>query len=214
LDPADLGLQHLARAPRSGGSGPHPTLLLLHGRGADERDLLPLADELDPRLFVISVRAPLDLPPGYEWYRLLGIGVPEAGSFAGAFGALTHFVESLPNAYPIDPSRLIALGFSQGAVMAGSLLLARPELTRGTAMLSGYLPLEAGLSVDETKLDDRPVFVAHGLADPLIPIAAARLARDYFTRVGADLTYREYPIAHYIGPDELRDVAAWLQTRL
>ena len=184
-------------------------LLLLHGRGADEADLLPLADSLDPRLFVVSVRAPLPLGPGFAWYDLADIGSPEPSSFAASLAALARFVEELPRAYPIDPTRTFTLGFSQGAVMAGSLLLTHPEATAGTVMLSGYLPLDQTLSVDETALANRRVFVGHGTADPLIPVAWARQVRDYFTKVGADLTYREYPMAHYIGPEELDNVRDW-----
>src|ERR1700694_3930612 len=65
--PSSLGLYHVTRPPGVPSDGPHPGLLLLHGRGADERDLLGLADELDPRLFVVSARAPLRLGPGYAW---------------------------------------------------------------------------------------------------------------------------------------------------
>jgi phospholipase/carboxylesterase len=210
MDSSQLGLHHIARPPRVQGAEPYPTLLLLHGRGADEGDLLPVADELDPRLFVVSARAPLPLWQGFEWYRLANIGNPEPNSFAASLDALQQFVAMLPRSYPIDPSRLFTLGFSQGAVMAGSLLLTRPDAVAGTIMLSGYLPLDQKLPIDEAKLVDCPVFVAHGTADPLIPIAWGRAVRDYFARVGANLTYREYPIAHFIGPEELTDVSEWL----
>lgn len=209
MDPFQPSLRHLVRSPRVQGTEPYPTLVLLHGRGADEADLLPLADGLDPRLFVVSVRAPLPLGPGFAWYDLADIGNPEPSSFADSLAALARFVEDLPRAYPIDPARTFALGFSQGAVMAGSLLLTRPGAMAGTVMLSGYLPLDQRLPFDETALANRRVFVGHGTADPLIPISWARQVRDYFTKVGADLTYREYPMAHSIGPDELDDVGNW-----
>lgn len=184
-------------------------LLLLHGRGADEADLLPLADSLDPRFFVVSARAPLPLGPGFAWYDLADIGNPEPSSFDASLASLGRFVEELPRVYPIDPGRAFTLGFSQGAVMAGSLLLTRPEAMAGTVMLSGYLPLDQKLPIDETRLANRRVFVGHGTADPLIPLAWARKVRDYFTKVGADLTYREYPLAHSIGPDELDNIRDW-----
>ncbi len=214
MDPARLSLQHLARPPRAGGPGPHPALILLHGRGADEADLLPLTDELDPRLFVVSVRAPLPLPPGYAWYHLLDLGNPEPSSFARSLDLLALFLEEFLLVYPIDATRIFTLGFSQGAMMAGSLLLTHPAVAAGTIMLSGYLPLGIGLTFDPTKLAGRAVFVAHGTADPVIPVAMGRQARDVLRQVGADLTYREYPIAHYLDPSELQDVATWLEDRL
>jgi phospholipase/carboxylesterase len=209
-----LDFTHVVRPPRVDGPGPHPTLLLLHGRGADEHDLLGLADELDPRLYVVSARAPLTMGPGFAWYHLVDIGNPDLTSFKASLTGLTRFVEALPSAYPIDPSRIYTLGFSQGAMMAGSLLLIRPTLPSGTVMLSGYLPLNAGLPVDQAGLVGRPVFAGHGTVDPVIPIEAARQARDYLTRAGTALTYREYPIPHYIAPNELSDVSAWLTEEL
>lgn len=209
MDSSRLALRHVVRAPRVPGVEPYPALLLLHGRGADEADLLPLAEQLDPRRFVVSARAPLPLGPGFAWYDLADLGKPEPRSFAAGLAALQQFVEQLPAAYPIDPARIETLGFSQGAVMAGSLLLTRPAAIARTAMLSGYLPLDQNLAVDEVGLAGRQVFVGHGVADPLIPIAWGRAVRDYFTRVGADLTYRDYPIGHFIGEEELRDVAEW-----
>lgn len=206
-------LFHVAHPPRRAATGLAPGLLLLHGRGADEQDLLPLADELDPRLFVVSARAPGRLGPGYAWYDLAGIGAPEPASFDRSVERLTGFVERLPRVYAIDPAGLFVLGFSQGAVMSGALLLSRPELLAGTIMLSGYLPVDAGLRIDEARLANAPVLVAHGEADPVIPVVAGRQSRDYLARVGADLTYYEYPIGHTIGPEELRDVASWLDRR-
>ncbi len=206
-----LALDHVVQSPRVQGATPFPALLLLHGRGANELDLLPLAEELDPRLFVISVRAPIPFFEGFAWYQIGNVGDPEPASFDASLAALQQFVSELSTAYPIDPSRIYALGFSQGAVMAGSLLLTRPELVAGTIMLSGYLPIDRIQPVDETRLAHRPVFVAHGTADPLIPIAWGRQVRDFFSRVGVDLTYREYPIAHYIGAEEIQDVAHWLR---
>lgn len=214
MRPVERELYHVSRSPRAGGTGPHPTLFLLHGRGANEDDLLPLVDELDPRLFVVSVRAPLTLGPGYAWYHLQEIGSPDARTFEVSLDALARLVEKLPDTFPIDPSRVFTLGFSQGAMMAGSLLRSRPDAMAGTIMLSGYLPLDGSASVDDSRLAHRPVFVAHGSLDPVLPIQFGRAARDYLTSVGADLTYHEYPIGHSIAADELMDAASWLKQKL
>lgn len=211
MEPSQLALYHVVQTPRVQGETPFPALLLLHGRGANELDLLPLADELDPRLFVIGARAPLPFSDGFAWYWIGDVGSPDPSSFSASLDALQQFVEQLPRAYPVDPSRIYTLGFSQGAVMAGSLLLTRPDLVAGTIMLSGYLPVDLNRPVDEAGLAHRPVFVGHGTADQLIPVAWGRQVRDFFSRVGADLTYREYPIPHAVGPQELRDVADWLR---
>jgi phospholipase/carboxylesterase len=214
LQPSELGLYHVTRPPKAGGAGPHPGLLLLHGRGANELDLVGLADELDSRFFVVSARAPMALGPGYHWYHLAAIGIPEPKSFESSLAAVSRFVSELPSAYPIDPAAIFTLGFSQGSMMAGSLLLTHPTSVAGTVVLSGYLPLASGLPIDEAALAGRPVFEAHGTADQVLPVFLGRQARDFWQKVGADLTYREYPIAHSISPAELLDVGEWLTRRL
>ncbi len=214
MKPSELALYHVTRPPRGAGAGPHPALILLHGRGADELDLLGLAEDLDSRLFVISARAPMALGPGHHWYHLLDIGNPEPKSFASSLASLAQFVADLPKVYAIDPGAIVTLGFSQGSMMAGSLLLTQPSLVAGTVMLSGYLPLLSGLPIRPEELRGRPVFEAHGTVDPVIPVALGRQARDYWNKVGANLTYREYPIAHSIGSQELLEVNEWLAQRL
>ena len=209
-----LSLYHVTRPPRAGGAGPHPTILLLHGRGADELDLLSLARELDPRLYVVSARAPMATGPGHHWYHLEALGKPEQRSFDASLTALARFVAELPTAYPVNPAAIFTLGFSQGAMMAGSLLLTRPTSIAGTIMLSGYLPLASGLPIDEAALTGRPVFEAHGSLDNVLPIALGHQARDYWQAVGVELTYREYPIAHSISAPELDDLDEWLGPRL
>ncbi len=209
-----MNLQHVVRPPRSAGPAPHPTLLLLHGLGADENDLIELAGELDPGLFVVSARAPFRYVIGYAWYSLESIGEVEPKTFATGFARLSQFVDALPAAYPVDPRRFFTLGFSQGAVMASALLLTRPSVVAGSILLSGYLPDNLRLNVDAAGLVGRPVFLGHGAQDPLISVDLARKMRDYLVRAGVDLTYREYAIVHTIGPEELSDLAAWLGNRM
>jgi phospholipase/carboxylesterase len=204
-------LVHRTAAARSG-EPPHPCLLLLHGRGADERDLLGLAPWLPPSLFLVAARAPLPVPGlgGYQWHDLLGTGTPEPVSFLRTVERLQRFVGELPAAYPVDPGRLFVLGFSQGAAMTLALTGAAPQAVAGAVALSGYLPPGARTE----GLAGKPVFVAHGTVDPVLPVSLGRAARDALQAAGADLTYREYPLAHQIGEQELADVSAWLEERL
>jgi phospholipase/carboxylesterase len=191
-----------------------PAILLLHGRGADERDLLGLIGAFDPRLLVVGARAPLSLGWGYQWYELVEVGTPGPVGFARSLDLLGRFIPEIVAGYDVDPARLILLGFSQGAVMSAALALSRPELAAGAVLLSGYLPPLADLEPDDARLGDFPVFVGHGIDDPIIPISFGRQARDELTRLGVDLTYREYPIEHRISDEELADVASWIATRL
>jgi phospholipase/carboxylesterase len=210
-----MTLQSLASAsvPARTGTPPHPALLLLHGRGTDERDLLPLARELDPRLYVVTARAPFQFPwGGYMWYQLdeQGVGYPEGATLDESLARLRSFIGEMVSELPIDPARLYVGGFSMGAAMSATLALTEPQRVAGALVLSGYLPLHAGLEFRREEIAGHPVFAAHGLHDPVIPIQFGRQTRDALAEFPVDLTYREYPIGHEISYDELTDAAGWL----
>ncbi|MCC6627119.1 MAG: hypothetical protein IT340_06915 [Chloroflexi bacterium] len=212
-----LSLKYIVRPARRPGAGLAPALVLLHGRGADEYDLLGLADWLDPRLTVISVRAPFPLGTGYHWYDLVQIGAAEPISYAAARARLTAWLDALAPAHGLDPARVYLLGFSQGAVMTAGLLLDPTGLNSrpaGTVLLSGYLPLDQHPPPAAGALAGIPVFIGHGRQDPLIPVDFGHQTRDTLTGLGAAVTYREYPIPHTIGETELADIAAWLAAQL
>jgi phospholipase/carboxylesterase len=207
-------LAHRFEPARAAGSGPTPGLLLLHGRGADELDLLGIVPALDSRLAVVSARAPFELGFGYYWYELLDIGRPEERSFRQALALLDAFSVEMLTRYQLEPTQLYVLGFSQGAMMAGALALTQPDRFAGTLALSGYLPLHAGLTLEASQQAGNAWFVAHGERDPVIPVGFGRESRDYLSSAGADLTYREYPIPHAISDAELADIAQWLTLRM
>jgi len=211
-----LSLVHRALIPRTG-DGPYPTIIALHGRGSDEGDLLGLAPYLNDGLQWISPRAPLDLPPGYEWYRLVGIGQPVEPTFAKALGQVSRFVEEALAAYPVDQQRLFLFGFSQGGMMSYAHALSRPALTRGVIIHSSYLPLpsiQAAGPADLAGVRGKPFLVIHGQHDPLIPVARAREARDWLREAGADVTYHEYPMGHTVSEHSIAAMNAWLAVHL
>ena len=174
------------------------SLVLLHGRGADERDLYPLLDALDPerRLRGLTPRAPLALPPGgRHWYRLAGIPTPDADTFWPSFTELAELLDGLQG--PI-----VLGGFSQGAVMSYALGLGRSPAKRPAALmpLSGFMPTVDGLDLDLSGLDGFPVAIAHGTFDEVIPVDYSRAARDVLAAAGADVAYQESPLGHTIDP--------------
>lgn len=212
----DLSLVHRTIPARSG-SAPHPGLLLLHGRGTDESDLLSLGHELDDRLFVVSARAPFRFPwGGYAWYGLdpSGVGFPEPRGLESSLDLLRSFLGEIMEAYPIDPARFYTAGFSMGSVMAGTLGLVEPERVAGAMILSGYLPLHSGLAFRPDDATGHPFFQGHGSLDPVIPVSFGRETAEYLRGTPVDLTYREYPIAHAIGPQELDDMRSWMESAL
>jgi len=189
------------------------TLVLLHGFGADEHDLLPIGHELDPRLRVVSLQAPIALDfGGRAWFNLQqtpeGLTFDPAEVAEGARLAL-EAVEEVARGSP----RPILGGFSQGAGMALSAALARPDLTGGVLVLSG-VPPRAQQPAAPGGLGGLPVFVAHGIHDPLIPVEVGRATRDLLQKLGAGVTYREYPMGHMVIPAEIADARSWLSTVL
>jgi len=205
-------LFHLER----GASGePQGLLVLHHGRGTDERDLLGLADLLDPerRLRVVTPRAPLQLPgsPGYHWYLVPRVGHPDRESFEAARASLAELHDGLWEEAGIGPGRTVLGGFSMGAVMSYAMALGadRPAVA-GILAFSGFVPTVEGW---EPSLADRTgtrAFVSHGRNDPVIGIEFAERARDLLSEGGLDLTYRESELGHQIDPAHLREAATWL----
>jgi len=199
-------LTHRTRPARGEAEG---LLVLLHGRGADEHDLFPLLDALDPerRLLGVTPRGPLVLPPGgAHWYALYRLGYPDPETFSSTFALAVEWLDGL--GFP--PERTILGGFSQGGVMAYALGLTkgRPR-PAGLIALSSFMPTVPGLELDlEPSLP--PVAIGHGTYDDVIGVEWGRAARDVLTKAGADVLFRESPMGHSIDPAFLGELARWL----
>ena len=208
-------LTHLTRPARG---EPEGLLVLFHGRGADERDLFPLLDLLDPdrRLLGATPRGPLHLPPGgAHWYAVREIGYPDPETFADTYARASSWLDDLARAAGIPPERMVVGGFSQGAVMTYALGLGRgrPRPT-GLIAMSGFVPTVPGFAVDLEPPLPR-VAIGHGALDPVISVDWGRRARDLLTEADADVDYRESPhMGHSIDPMFLRELPNWLATTL
>ncbi len=188
---------------------------MLHGRGADERDLAVLSPRLDARLLIVSVRAPYAFQyGGYTWYDVRAVGVPEDNMFQKSYTRLVKFSEVLPQLYAVDPAQVFLMGFSMGAVMAYALSLTLPEKIAGVIAHSGYVPESSGLTLRWKQLAAFPFFVAHGTRDEVIPLSFGRRARELLQAAEADLTYHEYPIGHQISQQSLNDLSMWLSQHI
>jgi phospholipase/carboxylesterase len=194
---------------------PQGALVLLHGRGANEQDLFPLLDVLDPeqKLHGYTPRAPLSLPPGgAHWYHVPRVGYPDPETFRQGYGALTEWIDALP--YPAD--KVVLGGFSQGTVMSYALGLGAGR-TRPAALLamSGFIPTVEGWEPDLSP-PFPPIAIRHGTYDPVIAVEFARQARAALEAAGAGVNYRESPVEHWIDPSwipELRQVVAQALTK-
>jgi phospholipase/carboxylesterase len=204
-----VSLPHRIRPAAGDADG---ALVLMHGRGADENDLFPLLDLLDPRRRLVGVTpgGPLHLPPGgRHWYAVPRVGYPDPATFAEGYGALTEFLDGLG----LDWSRTILGGFSQGTVMsyATGLGAGRP-LPAGIIALSGFIPTVDGWSLREDIPQGYPVVIGHGVNDPVISVDFARDAKRRLVAAGADVLYDESPAAHHIDPRFLGELPVFVDT--
>jgi phospholipase/carboxylesterase len=196
-----------------------PLLVLLHGIGADEHDLLALAGAFDPRFTVVSLRAPQPWHGGWAWFRLDvepgGRLVPDVAQAREALAGLVAWTADAPARHGTDPARTFVCGFSQGAMLALGLLGAVPDRLAGVVALSGRASAELLPPAAPREAIARvPLLVAHGVLDDVLPVANGRATRDAFSGLSTDFTYREFPVGHGIADDEVRLVADWLQSRL
>jgi phospholipase/carboxylesterase len=202
----------LGSLTRPAAAEPEGALVLFHGRGADEHDLFPLLDALDPErsLLGITPRGPLSLPPGgAHWYALGGLPTPDPTTFLATFAQVSAFLDALP--VPVE--RIVLGGFSQGAVMSYALGLGggRPRPAAIVA-LSGFFPRVEGFTIDLDGLEGYPVAIAHGSLDPVIPVDFGRDARTLLENAGAAVLYRETPVPHTIDPAVVRELETFIRT--
>lgn len=208
-----MALRSIELKPRAPGLA--RTLVLLHGYGADEHDLLPIAHELDPRLRAVSLQAPVSLGGRMRaWFNLAegprGISFDADEAREGLKGAI-EAVETVARGSP----KPILLGFSQGAAMALGVALARPDLPAAVLSFSGVPPvLEPRDLGPVEKLNGFPVFAAHGEHDPLLPIELGRTVKQELDRLGLSVEWHEYPMGHMVVPEEIDDARTWLARHL
>jgi phospholipase/carboxylesterase len=204
---------------RPAAGDPEGLLVLHHGRGADEHDLLTLADVLDPakRLHVVTPRAPLQLAgsPGYHWYLVPRVGYPDPDSFEAARRQLAELHDELWRQTGIPPERTVLGGFSMGAVMsyATGLSADRPA-PLGILAFSGFIPDVEGWQPDLAARTGVRVFIAHGRRDQVIEVAFARAAAERLRDGGLTVDYHESDAAHHIDPREIPAAGAWLEDTL
>jgi phospholipase/carboxylesterase len=202
------------RAPDGDAAG---AIVLLHGRGTSEQDLVPLLEVFDPheRLIGAFPRGPLQLPPiGHHWYVVEEVGYPDPASFTATYERLGGWLEILAERTGVPIGRTVLGGFSQGAVMAWALALGpgRPR-PAGLLAMSGFIPTVPGFELQLERLDGFPVAITHGALDPVISVALGQQARDRARVAGADVAYRETDVPHIVDPRLIPGLVGWLDKR-
>ena len=184
-----------------------PLVVLLHGRGSNEREILGLADRLPSGPAYAAVRAPIAEGGGYAWFANRGIGRPVAESLRSTMSWFRTWLDAVaPAGRPV-----VLVGFSGGAAFAGGLLLADPARFAGAAILYGTLPFDAGVPVTAGRLAGLPVFVAHGEQDRVIPQELlARTWQYLLAESGAAAHARRDPGGHGITGQTLAELGTWI----
>ncbi len=208
-------LTHTVAHP--GGTEPLPTVIALHGHGAHGQDLIGLAPHLaGGRALWICPQAEFAVEPGYygfTWFRR----APTTGQRAAeeperTLEVVRHFLDEAFARYPVDPARVVLLGFSQGGTLAYRLALAEPRRFVGLAALSTSLAADQATALRGIEgIDELPVLVQHGLEDPMISVDRARETLEQLRRLGVTPEYHEYPMGHAIGQESAADLSRWLE---
>jgi predicted esterase/catechol 2,3-dioxygenase-like lactoylglutathione lyase family enzyme len=207
-----LGFVHRYVPPKSKAElAGSTTLLLLHGTGGDEDNLISLGRMLLPGAALLSPRGKVSEGGALRFFRRIREGVFDQEDLALRTEELAKFVEGAAEAYALDRGRIVAVGFSNGANIAGSLLLRRPGLIRSAVLLSPMVPFEPPKPPD---LDGTQVFIGAGRADSMVPIAQTERLAEILRDGGADVTTHWEAGGHAITPSEIDAARKWLAERM
>lgn len=209
------GLHYLVRQPTLAGARP-PVLIMLHGVGSNEEDLFSFADRIPGEYLVISARAPNPMgPDSYAWYQVdfsTGKPVFNLEQAEESRSTLINFIQELGKSHSFDPARVYLCGFSQGAIMAYSVALTRPDLVHGIAAMSGRLLEEVKPRITRsTELQQLSILITHGTQDGTLPVHYAREAEAYLRSIGITPTVKTYADGHTINAAMLADLLLWLK---
>ena len=184
-----------------------PPLLLLHGTGGDEHDLLTTGRSLSPGSALLSPRGDVNEHGQLRFFRRLAEGVFDFADVDRRTRALADFVAAAALHYGFDASRLTAIGFSNGANIAASMLLLRPESLASAILLRPMVVLEPKQVPD---LTGKRIFISSGTQDPIVPLDHPPRLAEIFRRAGANVTRHTYAAGHGLGPPDFAAARRWL----
>lgn len=209
---ARAGLLHRVAVPD--GEGPHPTVLMLHGRSGNEGVMWIFSQAVPEEWLLVAPRAIKEDPRGgYSWRIRQKDEWPTLAQFDVPVGAVVDFIQALPELYNADLDRLYLMGFSQGAALSFAITMHHPQMIRGVAALVGFLPMECDDLTTASALEEMPVFMAVGKQDPRIPYERSLSCAHTLHLAGADLDYHEYDMEHRLNAEAMRDLKQWWQAR-
>jgi predicted esterase len=185
------------------------TLLLLHGTGANERDLIPLGRELDPNASLLSPRGKVLENGMPRFFRRLAEGVFDLEDLKNRTNELADFVAAAAQHYGFSADEVVAVGYSNGANIAASMLLLRPEILSAAILFRAMVPL---VPDKQPNLSPVRVWIGAGTDDPIIPISEPKRLVEILRSAGADVTIRHFPAGHELTPADVESAREWLMT--
>ena len=216
--PAEFKFHHEVRMPKITSANP-PLLLLLHGLGSNEKDLFSFAQYLDPKLLVISARAPINIGADrYSWFGLSSS--PEGWTYDIAdvnkvSEDLMIYIDQISKTHNVDNSKIFIGGFSQGAILSLATGLPNSGKIAGIVCLSGRLYPELKPELSSIKnFNGLELFISHGTQDKVLPYSDIESDVEYLKGLGLSPTVKYYEAAHTISRDNFRDIVAWLSVNL
>ena len=210
-----LSIKYLIQEPKVK-KDKNPLILLLHGYGSNEEDLFSFASELSEEYYIVSAQAPYPIPPyGYAWHAIHFDA--DANKFSDDQQAIesrdliVKFIDELIQTYPIDPSKVNLVGFSQGAILSYAIALSYPEKINKVVALSGYFNaniIKAGF--EQNDFSKLRLFASHGTVDQVIPVDWARKTSPILDALRIQHQYKEYPVGHGVHPLNFADFKTFL----
>lgn len=201
-------LPHRVLKPET--SGPHPTVVMIHGYLGNEDVMWIFRQMLPQDWLVVAPRAIVkDGEDSFSWHPRQQDEWPTLGEFDTAVDQLINFINTLPERYDADLSQIYLMGFSQGAATAFALAIREPARFQAIASLVGFMPRQIEDAIDNVRLADLPVFMAVGIEDTRIPLEIARECGKAVRAMGAFLEYREYETGHKLNGEGMRKLKQW-----
>jgi predicted esterase len=205
----DHGFIHRFVSPNSNAKEAMPTLLLLHGTGGNEDDLIPLAKELAPNASILSVRGKVLENGMPRFFRRLEEGVFDMEDLKIRTDELAEFIVKSSSAYKLDPERVIAVGYSNGANIAASVLLRRPEVLVGAILFRAMVPFIPTVMPDLSK---KSIILLEGLYDPIVSKVEAQSLFELFTKTQSSVTLKWQNSGHNLTQEDIAAAKKWLES--
>lgn len=192
-----------------------PAIFLFHGYGSDEKDLLPLVEDLKETRHIFSLRGPITIYSGYAFWNFDEYGTPNSVEFDEAIEFVQSFINKAIEEYNLDPKNIVLLGFSQGAMLAQSLALLMGERISKVVALSGYIPdFVKEEKYVKKSVEHLKIFISHGVNDMVVPYQLGEATRDYFKSLGADITFQSYDSGHFVTLENKNDLVKFIKEEL